>query len=304
MTAVRALPPVQRSCLWLASALLAFAVYGSLIPFSFVPRPVSDAVAAFLDGLRWFGRSPAADVGSNVLLFLPLGYFAAGAACADAAGRRCRARAAGWTVAALALCAAGLEFAQAWFPDRTVSLDDILALTAGAAMGAAGWLAAGPATMSWLWRHLQQRTPASPAVKLLAVYAAFFALARLAPLDLTIDPAQLRAKFDEGRMVLWPLARLGPDPGLTLLGWALAAAPLGILGLSGWTRLGRPRHPAAAAAAGLCLLWGMAAVQLFVFSHRSNVNEPLAGSVGILAAVAAAAALRSATPLISGGVRP
>ncbi len=304
MTAVRALPPVQRSCLWLASALLAFAVYGSLIPFAFVPRPVGDAAAAFAEGLRWVGRSPAADVLSNVLLFLPLGYFAAGAGCADGAGWRCRVRAAARVVAGLALCAAGLEFAQTWFPDRTVSLDDVLALTAGAALGAAGWLAAGPATMSWLWRHLQRRAPASPAVKLLAVYAAFFALASLAPLDLTIDPAQLRAKFDEGRMVLWPLARLGPWPGVRLLTWAAAAAPLGLLGLFGWTRLGQARHPAAAAIIGLGLLWSLAAVQAFVYSHRSNVNEALAGTIGILTAVAAAAAVRAARPMLTGGARP
>jgi VanZ family protein len=281
------LPPIQRSCLWLAGGLVAFAVYGSLIPFSFVPVSVPDAAAVFARdmGRKW--DAPLSDLISNVLLFLPLGFFATGAACAEQTGAVCRRLRPAVVVMMLAMTAVLLECAQVWFPDRTVALSDIVALTAGAGLGAAAWRPAGPGAVRWLWRHLERRTRATATVKLLAIYTGLFALARLAPLDVTIDPQQLGEKYAEGRMVLWFFVRLGPSPVTSLLGAAVWAMPLGALASVGWTRTPQEcRRPLAAAVLGLAVVWGLELAQLFVYSRATNITEALAGTLGMLVAVA------------------
>src|SRR5260370_19716 len=129
---------------WLALGILVLAVYGSLIPFHFQPRPLNEAFAAF----RHIAFHDPTDLHArgdwivSVALFLALSYLFMAALCVDRRGRGNLAAAA----AVLLVCAAlsvAIEFAQLYFPPRTVSLNDIAVETLGAAAGTFLWLIAG-----------------------------------------------------------------------------------------------------------------------------------------------------------------
>lgn len=135
-------PPAMRTRLrWWVGALGAV-IYGSLIPFEFQPRPVAEAWAAFL-GARWFdvGLGARADWIANLLLYVPVGFTAAWLLAGRAQRGLSRLTR---LLAAVVLCASIaviVEFAQLFFPPRTVSLGDVIAEWLGAFGGAVLWRA-------------------------------------------------------------------------------------------------------------------------------------------------------------------
>lgn len=122
----------------------ALVAYGSLLPFDYTPRAFADAVAAFraLEFLQ-LGMLDRADWIANGVLFAPLGALI----YASFAGtRRCIPCA----LIALPICglvAGTLEFAQLYFPPRTVSINDWLSETFGSAAGILFWMAGAQALM-------------------------------------------------------------------------------------------------------------------------------------------------------------
>ncbi|HEY8503441.1 MAG TPA: VanZ family protein, partial [Gemmataceae bacterium] len=118
---------------------LALAVYGSLVPFAYRPLPTDEALR------RWreipyltLGVHSRADFVANILLFVPLGFTLLGSLALD---RRAWVGLAAAPFAAALLFGLSLavEFAQIYFPPRTVSVNDIVAETAGAVLGVALW---------------------------------------------------------------------------------------------------------------------------------------------------------------------
>ena len=120
----------------LAALYAAFVVYGSLLPLDYRAMPLDDA-------LRQFERIPflalgvasRADWVANGVLYLPLGFLLTRWLMA-ALGPRL-----GWAAwaPALGLCVAlavGVEFAQLFFPPRTVSQNDLMAESLGSLLGA------------------------------------------------------------------------------------------------------------------------------------------------------------------------
>ena len=147
-------PPLSRGRIALAALLYAlFVVYGSLIPFDLRPRPTGEALAAF-QAIPYLelGVGSRADWVANILLYMPLSFLGTAAV---AVGRRPWAAALG-AAAVAAACVAlafGTEFAQLFFPPRTVSQNDLIAETIGTALGIALWFGAGPRLLG-LWRGL------------------------------------------------------------------------------------------------------------------------------------------------------
>ena len=73
-----------------------------------------------------------------------------------------------------------LEFTQLWFPPRTVSQNDVVAETLGAALGVVLWLAVGQPLGEWLRSAgARQRRPVE---RWLVMYLAGFALYSVLPL--------------------------------------------------------------------------------------------------------------------------
>ncbi|MCK7493622.1 MAG: VanZ family protein [Comamonadaceae bacterium] len=181
----------ERSVLIAAwAAYLVFVVYGSLVPLDYVALAPGEALARFARiPLLDLGVESRADWIANGVLYAPLGALSAGLA------RRARlGSAAPWL--AFAFCAAlavGVEFAQLFFPQRTVSQNDLLAEFVGAGIG----VALSPLAAAALAR-LQAGGRLGIAAwgpRLLELYALAWLALALFPYDLLLSAPELAAKL-------------------------------------------------------------------------------------------------------------
>src|SRR4051794_9189399 len=121
-----------------AAAWTAFAVYGSLVPLHY--RATS--LASALERMRalpapTIGIGTGADWGTNVLLFIPLTFLWMGFLTLNAS-TTIRLFASVLCIPVAACFAVAIEFAQIWFPPRTVSINDMTAEAIGGVVGVAG----------------------------------------------------------------------------------------------------------------------------------------------------------------------
>ena len=102
----------------------------------------------------------------------------------------------------------GIEFTQLFFPQRTVSQNDILAETLGGLIGVLVWWGTGRRFVDWLqsWQHTHSR--AALAERLAWVYLAGVLVYNVLPLDLTISLVEVFHKWREGKVNLIPFGRL------------------------------------------------------------------------------------------------
>lgn len=268
-----------------AAAFVAFAVWGSLLPFHF--RPVSLEEAA---RLLWVAepidpsRFSLTDAVSNFLLFVPIGLFVAAAVERVWPSR-------GRTVIVLAagtLLSAALEFGQAFVVWRTPSNLDVLAEAAGTAAGialrhiAARELDSAIAAALAAWRR------ATRAERVLLLYAMTFAVAWLLPFDFTLRPDEIADKYAHKRL-LFPFT---PSPDALTpvrLGLAgLAAVPLAwacaVCGCPPATR----RSTLRAVLITVALLVVLTLAQITVFSRTTDMTVLVAMMPGVILGAAAA----------------
>jgi VanZ family protein len=287
---------------WYALATLgvvAFTVYGSLVPFHYRGRPPGKAWHDFVwvmqNRLRVESRS---DLVANVLLGVPLGFCLLGALRADRPGRAAAALTGLAVWPACVLLAASVEFIQLYFPDRTCSPTDIAAQAAGSAIGMFAWLTSGQRITDGTRRAWADPRSGGAAGRLLLAYLGLVALAQLLPLDLSISPYTILRKLRDGTATLAPFDEwTRPDGGPAPSRWGLVQTWLELLGLylpaglllaqfpgrvwRGWAGL------PAVAAAGLGLGLAMEAGQLLVSRHPS-ATDMLVGAAGLTAGWAVA----------------
>ena len=262
---------------------LLFVVYGSLVPLDFHPIPLDEAWRRFqaTPFLR-LGVESRADWIANGVLYLPLGFLAAWWLLRCAWGRAAAALAAAGLGVALAV---GIEFAQIFFPPRTVSLNDVLAECIGSVLGALLALAfqrrirakTAPRHMagSWLESHG------------LGVYAAAYLAFCLFPYDLLISRAEIEQKLATD---LWGWWTAGQDrrPLIVVLQLGIEAAltaPLGLLlGQRAAGRVG-PSY-GRSALAGLVVGLGVEGAQLLIASGVTQGVSVLTRVAGMVAGLA------------------
>jgi VanZ family protein len=267
--------------LGVAAALL-FALYGSLLPFD--PRSISfgQAVREFV--ALWSSEPlvvSRADLVANVLVGVPIGFFLMGFITPERLeiGRA-------FTFAASTLVLGGafaclLEFLQSFFPGRVVSTADVLAQITGLSVGILAWFSFGPAIES-AGRTLRESRSLQVRDGMLTAYAAVWFFMALLPLDLTIRPAELFAKYRRGEVVLIPFTgpyASGIDMVWDSLAGFLAAIPIGLLVVRfvGRTRIAIP----AALALGASCIAGVELAQLFVATRIADVTDILTGFAGV-----------------------
>ena len=179
--------------------------------------------------------------------------------------------------ACLALAVA-VEFAQLFFPPRTVSQNDLIAEAIGTALGIAAWLFAGPRLLSlahrlsWGGAHTWQA--------LAALYAIAYVAYALFPFDFLLSTAELRAKLTESGRAAWLLAdSCGGVVGCSVkLSAEIAlAAPLGALAGLAFARLG----VGAAFAIGIALGLAIETTQILLASGVSQGFSVLARGLGM-----------------------
>ena len=200
-----------------------FVVYGSLVPLDFRPQPLAQAWATFQE-LRWFhiGTERRADLIANLILYLPLGLLAAAAL-----SRLHFLLNLLIAFAACALLAVTVEFAQLYFPPRTVSRNDLLVELIGSAVGILGWLFLREPINRFRRLHLDS----GAFTMVLAIYAAAYLFLSFFPFDLVLTRTELRVKLESGAAGVL-MAGSGCSSlrcVLKLVGEAAAALPLGVL---------------------------------------------------------------------------
>ncbi|ATE60911.1 VanZ family protein [Thauera sinica] len=266
----------------LAIAWAVFVTYGSLVPLEFRPNP--NAWQQFLH-TPWLqlGVGSRADWVANILLYVVLAYFAAGAVWTLRAARGLRIVLLGVVLGACLALAAGIEFLQLFFPPRTVSLNDLLAEGIGTMLGAGLWFVSGRRVAAMWERFTAGGTHSIRA--LLALYALGYLGLSFFPYDFLVSSGELAAK----------LARpdsFGIGPGLScgsgftcsvkLLVEALLVVPFGLLLVLARAGRGgvRAMAPVWGLAAGAALGLVVEAVQIVLASGTTQLVSVLTRALG------------------------
>jgi glycopeptide antibiotics resistance protein len=193
---------------WLFLLYLLFVIYGSLVPLQYVDRSLDDAIQTFKNiPFLELGIDSRADWVANLLLFIPLTLLASLLFNASGGTGR-RVLVAFLLVFSAVFLAVGIEFTQLFFPQRTVSQNDIFAESVGGLVGIGCHWLFGIRIQTWLdgfWRHEQQQ---DRAIRVLHAYLIVLFVFGVLPLDLTLSPVELFHKWKEGRVVLVPFAGL------------------------------------------------------------------------------------------------
>jgi VanZ family protein len=261
-------------------AVAAFVAYLSFVPFHFRPLAVDEALARFaripyLD----LGAGSRADWVANILMFLPLGWLAAAVFVPAPRGRFDL-----WAIvpatALGAVWAVAVEFAQLYFPNRTVSINDIVAEVIGALLGAWLWCTFGASSLDW-WRRLLRGGPAT-ANAALAAYLLAYLVMSFSPFDVVIRFDELAEKAASNLYGAW-LAPVGC--GRTPCSLKLLAEALAVLPVGWWlaTRSGGSRSLAVATLLGAGLGAVIEAGQFLLVSGTSQGASVVARALGVAA---------------------
>jgi VanZ family protein len=178
------------------------------------------------------------------------------------------------------------EFLEVFAPGRVPSPFDVVAQSAGAVLGIATWVLAGPALTGWI---RAAATTSDRLSSLLTGYAAAWALVNLAPFDVTVDLGDLARRFHDGGVVVVPFSgelggvRLVWDSAIAMI----TAVPLGVFGLVRGAEPGRRRSAGAAFLTAAILVVAIEAAQVFIHSHVADSTDVLFGLLGAGAGVLA-----------------
>ena len=273
-----------------AAVFAAYAIWGSLFPFDFQHAPIANVVA--LSDLWLAQRLSLTDLASNVLLFLPIGLFAA--AFVETRARAASARAIAAVFACTAALSVAVEIGQAFVPARTPSILDVLAEAAGSALGIALWRIAGAELDDLLQLVVHRIARATRAERMLLAYVVLFAVWWWLPGDFTLRPGEIADKFEHKRLLLPFVPSPDAVPPASLVAIAGAAIPIGLAA----ALCGQPRgsRRSIAKAAGIAMLFVvlLEAAQTLMFSRTTDVAAALEAMAG--AALGACLARQSRRP--------
>lgn len=241
---------------WLALLFVACAAYGSLVPLRW--RPIG-----WTEGLRRAAAIPVepvwhvfnGDFFTNVLVFLPIGFFAAGALAARSTWRadaRDRWRSVAVAAAVLVGCAVLsllIELGQVYVRDRTPSWSDVYAQALGGLAGAVLWTLVGLAAIEWVAGALRAPSRDDRVLRLLGLYAAAWTIYGMVPMAFPRLAHPLLPLWT-ARLELPRLVLAGP-----MMVAGLSAMPVGAWAALACARPGRRWSAGPLAAAGVGVLF-------------------------------------------------
>lgn len=263
---------------------VAFVVYGSLVPLEYRPVPWSLAWDRLGNApMLVLGIESRADWVANGVLYFPVGYLTTatlmGPRGSSMARKFASALAGGLFGMGLAV---GVEFAQVFFPPRTVSLNDLLAETVGTWLGVLAALASAHRLRLLLGSI--DIGGAQLAQRLAPAYALAYLALALFPYDLLLSAEEWAQKLggdmvglsfaatNSGGSWLSRAAKLGME--------VLLIAPLGIW----WASRQRPgttrRHWGQPLLLGALIGLGIESAQLAIASGVSQGSSVLTRAAG------------------------
>lgn len=262
----------------LAITYLIFVIYGSLVPLRFVNIPLDQAIAKFTQiPFLNLGIGSRADWVANLLLFIPLSLLWSQILLSK---QRILSRQFIQLLLLItfAVLACSIEFTQLYFPQRTVSQNDIIAETLGGVLGLVAQAIWGNRLQDLIGSLWRKENQASRIKRMLHAYLVGLLLFNILPLDLTISPVEIYHKWAEGKVVLFPFGGLKGSLFENLyetLTDIIIWIPPGVL----WM-LTQRQSLARIAFYGLCAGFTIEAAQLFVFSRVTDVTDIVLASVG------------------------
>ncbi|MBE3096535.1 MAG: VanZ family protein [Planctomycetes bacterium] len=265
-----------RLYLFLAITYGVFIVYGSLVPLEYKGKPFDAALEQFLNTpYLLLHIQDRADLVANLLLYIPVTFFAMGA------WTRENSRPGRWFMAACVTTAAcglavAVEFLQVYFPPRTVSLNDIIAEWIGSGAGAAAWYLSGGRVTDWCRRLWRLRSRRRLAAHILTGYAVVFILYQFYPYDIIISTAELAAEVR--KVVLIPFADLDRMSFLAIGAKTAMMIPVGYLVAVVKPRLRWPVFHAAFI--GGVLVLAIQALRLLIHSRGASATDVVLGAIG------------------------
>jgi VanZ family protein len=190
---------------------LTFVIYGSLVPLEYQSMPLETAWRQFAN-IRFLnlGIGSRADWVANLLLFIPAAFLLNGAFWTQKKSTNLVI-----SFLVLLFCIAltfGIEFTQVFFPQRTVSQNDLFAEAVGSLIGIFAWWRWGE-KLSHFYRDWQNaRGTVQLSEKLLWVYVVILIGYNVLPLDLTISPVEIYHKWSSGKVNFIPFGFYKPAP--------------------------------------------------------------------------------------------
>jgi glycopeptide antibiotics resistance protein len=274
----------------LAFCLLAFAAYGSFVPFDWRPVTLAVALAQFRQKLQEFSFGGSrSDWSVNVALFVPISFCLL---CAIVPSRATvRARIVSIIVVAVTcVCSTlAIEFAQSWCAGRVTSVSDVFAQFVGTAIGIVAWLVAGRTATQWLEGYLADRRRESQLGWLLQAYLVGLAIYSVMPLDLTIRPAEIYRKYKAGRIGLVPILahyNTYSEAAYEMVANAVLFVPVGIFSVIGLSRKGqRARSFGQSLVIGCGIVFAIEFAQIFVVSRFTDTTDLITGTLGVMGGI-------------------
>lgn len=265
--------------------MLIFVIYGSLLPFQFQAKTWDEAMARF-EHIKQYDSTDLEARGDwvvSVVMYAMLTYPMMGALTVDR--RRAAGLITGPVVALFGIgLAIGVEFAQVFFPPRTVSINDIQFESLGGLLGVVVWLLAGQRITGWMRRFARVTTLSGLASRLLPGYLAVLLVVQLMPFDFVVRFDELAVKYDEGKVRLSPLTggNLSSWDFLTKSALNLACfVPLGLLHSLAKHHAGTVRPTSDVPWASFAAPLIVEVLQFFVYSRTSNTADVVTGMLGV-----------------------
>jgi VanZ family protein/O-antigen ligase len=264
--------------LWQAALLYSvFVIYGSLVPLEFRAMPWGEAVSRFgaIPYLK-LGVGSRADLMANFILYLPLGFLLMGVL----AGRSRLPLVWGASIVLSCLLVGGValsvEFAQQFFPPRTVSLNDLYAEFIGGALGMLLWRLAGR-PLSEIWHRFSQGGPRAVHAGLVG-YALVYLFLGLFPYDFVLGADEWLARLTPDKVGWLFAGSCGLGCGAKLVPEMLATLPFGLL------LMNRSARFPLAAAVSLGVLLGLTIefLQLFITTGISQGASVFSRTAGVV----------------------
>jgi VanZ family protein/O-antigen ligase len=267
-----------RKLMWLGALLYAtFVIYGSLVPLDYHALPWDEAVARFrrIPFLE-LGIGSRADWVANLILYIPLGYLMMGALAGRSRSLVIRSGSALLTGALLAMLAISIEFVQEFFPQRTVSLNDLYAEWLGAAIGIVLWTFTGR-SLSGIWQRFELGGTRAIRASLM-LYVLLYLFLSLFPYDFLLDAGEWHDHLRSGNVGWLWAGSCGLGCWAKLVVEMLAVIPFGLLLANPSGRLSL----IAVASVGVVLGLTIEILQLSIASGISQGASVFSRAAGVL----------------------